>query len=68
MKSSSLQDLVRNIFSSEAAKKQFMADPDSIISQFELTDNERKAILNVHARLGLDTGNSTHLTALDLWF
>lgn len=72
MKSQALQELVKKIFSSEATKSQFMSDPDSVISQFKLTETERKAVLANHANLGLVTGNTPGLKAavgpLDYWF
>jgi hypothetical protein len=63
MKSLALQNLVKKIFSDEKAKSQFIADPESIISRFDLTDQERKAVLTTHARLGLVTSGSTQLTS-----
>ena len=62
MKSAALQEMVRKIFSSEETKSQFVSDPNSIISQFELSETEKKAVLTTHARLGLDTGNSAQLS------
>ncbi len=62
MKSEALQALVKNIFSSEETKAQFMSDPNSAISKFDLSESEKKAVLATHAKLGLVTGNST-LTA-----
>lgn len=63
MKSQALQELVRKIFSDEATKSQFLANPDSVISQFKLTETERKSVLTTHAKLGLVTGNSSQLEA-----
>ena len=72
MKSQALQELVKKIFSSEATKSQFMADPDSVISRFKLTETEKKAVLATHTRLGMVTGGSSQLKAavgpLDYWF
>ncbi len=64
MKSQALQELVKKIFSSEATKSQFISNPDSVISRFELTETEKKAVLATHARLGLVTGNSNQLSAV----
>ncbi len=64
MKSAGLQEMVRKIFSSEETKSQFVSDPNSIISQFELTETERKAVFATHAKLGLVTGNSNQLSAV----
>ncbi len=63
MKSNALQEMVSKIFSDEATKSQFIADPDSIISKYELTEQERKAVLSTHAKLGLVTGDSPQLAA-----
>ena len=72
MKSQSLQELVKKIFSSEETKSQFIANPDSVISRFNLTETEKKAVLATHTKLGLVTGGSQQLeatlTAKDAWF
>lgn len=72
MKSQKLQNLVKTIFNDEETKSRFMSDPDSVISQFKLTETEKKAVLATHARLGLVTGDSSQLeatvTAKDNWF
>lgn len=64
MKSQALQELVKKIFSSEETKSQFIANPDSVISQFKLTETEKTAVLASHAKLGLVTGNSNQLSAV----
>ena len=63
MKSQALQELVKKIFSSEETKSQFIANPDSVISQFKLTETEKTAVLATHTKLGLVTGNSSQLEA-----
>ena len=63
MKSQSLQELVKKIFGDEKTKSQFMANPDSVLSQFDLTEQEKKAVLNTHAKLGLVTSDSQQLEA-----
>lgn len=72
MKSQALQELVKKIFSSEETKSQFVSDPDSVISRFNLTETEKKSVLVTHARLGLVTGNSVKLSdtivPLGNWF
>lgn len=62
MKSAALQEMVRKIFSSEETKLQFISDPNSVISKFELTETEKKAVLATHAKMGLVTGNSMQLS------
>jgi hypothetical protein len=48
MKSQSLQEMIKRIFSDENTK---------------LTEHEKKAVLNTSARLGLATSGSTRLEA-----
>lgn len=64
MKSAALQEMVRKIFSSEETRSQFIANPDSIISQFKLTETEKNAAMATHAKLGLVSGNSSRLNAV----
>ena len=45
MKSQALQDLVKKIFSDEKTKAQFLKDPNSVISQFALTEQEKKDLV-----------------------
>jgi hypothetical protein len=59
-----LQDLVKKIFGDEATRAQFMKNPDSVLSQYTLTAEEKRAVLSTHSSLGLVTGNSTHLEAV----
>ena len=61
MKSQGLQEMVKKIFSNEETKRQFISDPDSVISQYSLTEQERRAVLSTHAKLGLVTSDSTQL-------
>ena len=63
MKSQALQELVKKIFSDEKTKHQFMSDPDSVLAEFTLTEQEKKAVLSTHAKLGLVTSNSQQLEA-----
>lgn len=63
MKSQALQELVRKIFSDEKTKSQFMSNPDSVLAQFTLTEQEKKAVLNTYAKLGLATTDSQQLEA-----
>ena len=63
MKSQSLQELVKKIFADEKTKHQFLKDPDSVLSKFTLTEQEKKAVLKIHAKLGLVTSDSQQLEA-----
>jgi hypothetical protein len=71
MKSQALQELVKQIFGDEKTKQQFLKDPDGVLSRFNLTKQEKKAVLNTHAKLRLVTSDSPQLEAaldpLDNW-
>jgi hypothetical protein len=63
MKSQALQEMIQKVFSDEKTKLQFISNPESVIAQFKLTEQEKKAVLNTHARLGLATADSQQLEA-----
>ena len=63
MKSQAVQELVKKIFSDEKTKRQFMSNPDSVLAQFALTEQEKRAVLKIHAKLGLVTADSPQLEA-----
>ena len=63
MKSRALQELVKKIFGDEKTKHQFLKDPDSVLAQFSLTEQEKKAVLKTHAKLGLVATGSEQLEA-----
>jgi hypothetical protein len=63
MKSQALQELIKKIFSDEKTKHQFLKDPDSVLAQFNLSEQEKKAVLNTHAKLRLATADSQQLEA-----
>jgi len=58
-----LQELIKKIFSDEESRTQFIANPDSVLSKFPLTEDEKKAVLTTHGRLGLVTSGSAQLEA-----
>ena len=64
MKSQALQELVKKIFSDEKTRKQFMSDPDSVLSQFSLTEQEKKAVMSTYTSLGVVTSDSPQLAAV----
>jgi hypothetical protein len=64
MKSQALQAMIKKIFSDEKTKLQFMSNPKSVLAQFNLTEQEKKAVLNTHAKLGLATADSQQLEAV----
>jgi hypothetical protein len=61
MKSQGLQELVKKIFSNEKIKAEFISNPDTVLSRFSLTDEEKKAVLNTHAKLKLVASDSQQL-------
>ena len=64
MKSQALQELVKKIFGDEKTKSEFMSNPDSVLAKFALTEQEKKAVLNLHAKVGLATSDSSQLEAV----
>ena len=62
MESKALQELVKKVFGDEETKRQFMANPEGVLSQFALTEQEKKAVLTTHTKMGLAT-DSTQLEA-----
>jgi hypothetical protein len=63
MQSISVEELVKKIFSDEKTRMQFVSDPGGVMSNFSLTEQEKRAILTTHAKLGLVTSNSQQLEA-----
>jgi hypothetical protein len=64
MKSQALQEFIKKIFNDEKTRRQFESNPDSVLSQLSLTEQEKKAVLSTHAKLGLVNGNSQQLEAV----
>jgi len=58
MKSKTLQQLVSKIFGDEKTKREFQENPESVLSRYDLTDQERKAVLLTHKNLGLVASGS----------
>jgi hypothetical protein len=63
MKSQALQDMIRNVYNDEKSRAEFMSNPNSFISRLKLTEEEKRAVLNTHKKLGLVTGDSQQLEA-----
>jgi hypothetical protein len=61
--SASLQQLIKAIFSDPTQKEKFVSDPEGFLSQYSLTDTEKKAILNTNIKLGPSGGQSTSVEA-----
>lgn len=72
MHSQSLSELVNKVFGDEDIKKQFMSDPDSVMSKFSLTEEERRVVLSTHSKMALaHPGSSQTVMAFDplaMWF
>jgi hypothetical protein len=64
METNALRELVKKIFGDEDTKAQFMENPDSVLSQFALTEQEKKAVLSTYFKVGLVTGTSPQLDAI----
>jgi hypothetical protein len=63
LKSQALQELNRAIFSDENTKQQFLSDPNSVFSRFNLTDQEKTAVMGTYFKVGLVTRTSPQLEA-----
>lgn len=63
MKSDALQSLVKKIFGDEKTRLQFESNPDSVLSRFNLSAQEKKAVMTTYTKLGLVTGGSQQLEA-----
>ena len=63
MESESLREFVKKIFSDEKTKAEFLSNPDLLLDQYELTDEEKKAVLAIRNKIGLVTNNSDQLKA-----
>jgi hypothetical protein len=63
MKTHALQELVKKIFGDEKTKQEFERNPDSVLARYNLTEQEKKAVLRTHAKLGLVANGSDQLEA-----
>jgi len=61
MATGALQELVKKVFRDEKTKAEFISNPNEVISRFSLTEEEKKAVLTTHAKLGLVTSGSQQL-------
>ena len=64
MKSAALQGFISKIFSDEKTRLRFMSDPDSVLSEFQLTEQEKSAVLSTNAKLALTASDSQQLEAI----
>ena len=65
MKSQALQEMVKTINSDEKTRTRFQTDPESVISQFALNEEEKRAVLNMHAKFGLGIAGASKLDSSD---
>jgi hypothetical protein len=68
MKSTTLQGMIKKIFSDEALKARFIASPESVISGYSLNDEETRAVMGTFRMA--QSGDSTMeaaITAKDGW-
>ena len=63
MKSEGMQQLIKKIFSDEESKAEFISNPQKMMAQFKLTEQEKTAVMKTHDRLGLVTSDSQALEA-----
>jgi hypothetical protein len=63
MKSQGLQELVKTIFDDKETRLEFESNPDKVLSRFKLTEEEKKAVLKTHAKMGFAVTNSQQLEA-----
>jgi hypothetical protein len=61
---SQLQELVKKIFSDEKTRLEFESNPDIVLSRYDLSAQEKKAVMSTHAKLGLVSGDSQQLEAV----
>jgi hypothetical protein len=61
MESQELKHLVSIIFNDPETRIEFLKNPEVVISRFSLTSQEKKLVLNTHARLNLVLSSSQQL-------
>jgi hypothetical protein len=54
---SQLQELVKKIFSDEKTRLEFESDPNSVLAQYNLSEQEKRAVMSTHGKLGLVAGS-----------
>jgi hypothetical protein len=58
MRTQGLQELVKTIFNDEKTRAQFVSNPESLLRQFSLSENEKAALLKTYSKCGLVSSNS----------
>jgi hypothetical protein len=61
MEPGGLQELIKKVFGDERTKTEFISDPNSVMSRFSLTEEEKKAVLVTYSKIGLVTAGSQQL-------
>ena len=59
-----VKSLVKKTFSDSKFKESLIKDPGKTLAKFDLTDEEKDAIINVHTSVGVVGGNAAALDAL----
>jgi len=67
MKSQALQQMISKIHSDKAIRAQFMANPETVMSHYELTEQEKAAVLCTHAKLSVSSGNAVQIETFTYW-
>jgi hypothetical protein len=63
MKSETLKKFISDIFNDETKKSEFIENPQRAMSGYGLSNQERKALMNVHDKVGLVSSDSAALEA-----
>lgn len=63
MNTQGLQEIVKKIYSDEKTKRQFISNPETVLSQFSLSEQEKRAVLSVHSKMGLVTSDTPQMEA-----
>ena len=58
-----VRSLVKRTFTDSKFKESLLKEPNKTLSRFDLTDEEKGAIINVHTSVGIVNGNSAVLEA-----
>ncbi len=64
MESQELKRLVSKIFGDKETREEFLKNPENVISRFSLTEQEKRAVLSTHAKVGLVNGDSMQLESV----
>jgi hypothetical protein len=68
MKSSTLHDMINKVFGDETLKARFLAHPESVLSEYTLSDEETRAVLSTHRMFTAgNTSLEAAITAKEGW-